>query len=295
MATPRYLPPPPSSGPIGPALRHIDRHLHEPLTLGELAAACGLSPFHFARLFTALTGMSPIAYVRHRKLAAAAWRLVGNPGLRLIDLALDSGFESQEAFTRAFVRAFGVPPGRLRRAHMLLQQAGPTRMDAMDIDLEHTLLTEPELMARPALRVAGLCADFDADTKHEIPKLWQKLVPRLPLPGQAGGDAYGICWSSGPEGSFRYMAAVELALDAPVPDGLECQIVPAQTYQVFRQKMAPGPFHPQVAAAMAEIWGRRMAACGHRPSGGPDLEVCPPDLIPGVTEGWQSYWIPVEV
>ena len=124
--------------------------------------------------------------------------------------------------------------------------------------------------------------------------LWEKLAPRLPLPGQAGGETYGICWGTGPEEPFRYMAAVALADGAPVPEGLEEFEVPAQTYLVFRQAVAPGPFHPQVAAAMGEIWGRRIPASPHRPSGGPDFELYPEDLRPGVTAGWMAYWVPVQ-
>jgi AraC family transcriptional regulator len=76
--------------------------------------------------------------------------------------------------------------------------------------------------------------------------------------------------------------------------GLEEATVPAQTYLVFRQAVVPGPFHPQVAAAMGEIWVRRVPQSGHRPSGGPDFELFPPDLVPGATAGWVAYYAPVE-
>ena len=89
------------------------------------------------------------------------------------------------------------------------------------------------------------------------------------------------------------MAAVALAEGAALPAGLEEEMLPAQTYLVFRQEVTPGPFHPQVAAAMAEIWGRRVPASGRKPSGGPDFELYPPDLVPGVTAG-RWHWVPVE-
>lgn len=147
---------------------------------------------------------------------------------------------------------------------------------------------------RAAFRVVGLSGSYDHDNRHEIPLLWERLLPRLPVPGQSGREAYGICWSNGPEEPFRYMAAVAVAADASVPEGLEAREIPEQTYLVFRQQVTPGPFHPQIAAAMGEIWGRLLPASDHRPSGGPDFELYPADLVPGVTGGIMEYHIPIE-
>ena len=55
-------------------LADIERRLFEPLDLAGLARTCGLSPFHFSRLFTAASGESVMAYVRRRRLVAAARR-----------------------------------------------------------------------------------------------------------------------------------------------------------------------------------------------------------------------------
>jgi len=97
----------------------IESHLAERFALAEVAAAAGVSPYHYARMFQALTGDTVMGYARKRRLSEAAHKLAdGNSpdrGLRLIDLALESGFESQAAFTRAFKRQFGVTPGEVRR------------------------------------------------------------------------------------------------------------------------------------------------------------------------------------
>ena len=102
--------------PLERARRLVDDRLFEPLTLTGLADAAGLSAYHFTRQFGARFGASPMAYVRARRLASAAERLCAEPSPTLIDLAFDCGFDSQEGFTRAFKRLFGVPPGRYRRA-----------------------------------------------------------------------------------------------------------------------------------------------------------------------------------
>lgn len=74
------------------------------MTLEQVAARAGLSPYHFSRLFTAGMGRSIMAHVRGRRLVRGARRLCGELDLKLVDLALDCGFESQEAFMRAFKR-----------------------------------------------------------------------------------------------------------------------------------------------------------------------------------------------
>lgn len=101
--------------PLTETLRWIEQHLDDPLTLDRVAAAAGLSPYHFSRLFTARMGRSVMAHLRGRRLVRGARRLVDHPDLALVELAFDCGFESQEAFTRAFKRVFGVSPGRFRR------------------------------------------------------------------------------------------------------------------------------------------------------------------------------------
>ncbi len=88
---------------------YIERHLFEPVTLMQLAGAAGYSPYHSARLFQAYTGKAPFAYLRARRLSRAALYLRDHEA-RVIDVALDFVFDSHEGFTRAFTRAFGLPP-----------------------------------------------------------------------------------------------------------------------------------------------------------------------------------------
>ncbi len=88
---------------------YIEAHLFEPVTLYQLANEAGYSPYHSARLFQAHTGKAPFQYLRARRLSRAALYLRDHEA-RVIDVALDFVFDSHEGFTRAFTRAFGVPP-----------------------------------------------------------------------------------------------------------------------------------------------------------------------------------------
>ena len=147
---------------------------------------------------------------------------------------------------------------------------------------------------RGALRLAGLAGQFDGETRGAIPTLWDRFVPRLPVPGQAGWATYGLCWSGDLDKGFNYMAAVELAPDAPAPEGLEMMEVPAQAYAAFRLNLNGGELHPQMAAAMDEIWGRRLTEAGLKPFAGPDFEFYPEHFDPRRPGAYIEVWIPVQ-
>src|ERR1700704_1149826 len=99
-------------------LEHIDRELDQPLELETLARVANFSPFHFHRLFTAWMGETLGDYVRRRRLELAALRLVAQPRLAVLQVALSVGFGSTEAFARAFKTRFGSTPTAWRESQV---------------------------------------------------------------------------------------------------------------------------------------------------------------------------------
>src|SRR5215475_6409820 len=96
------------------ALWFIERNLDRDLSLGEIAASCGVSPYHLAHAFGEGADVSVMRYVRARRLTAAAQALaLGAPDI--LQLALDQGYGSHEAFSRAFRAQFGCAPEAVRR------------------------------------------------------------------------------------------------------------------------------------------------------------------------------------
>lgn len=274
-------------------LAWIEAELEQPLTLETIARHAGLSPYHFSRLFTARTGRSVMAHVRHLRLVKSARRLAADPRLKLIDLALDCGFESQEAFTRAFRRTFGTSPGRLRQAYLF-----PTEETGMPVVPETSGVRVellPERVRRAAFSVAGLSHRFDQGTKLAIPGLWARLEELMPFPGQIGRETYGVVSSvNRADGSFLYMAAGRLDPAAATPAGLTRQDVPAGTYAVFRLTMAGGPVHPQVNAAMRIIWSELIPTAGLEPQDAPDYELYAGDLPPDQPGAVIDYHVPLQ-
>src|SRR5919201_4732969 len=99
--------------PAQKALWYIESHLAEPLTLDEIANIAGISRFHLVRAFAAATGFSVMRYVRARRLSEAARALAaGAPDI--LHVALEAGYGSHEAFTRAFREEFGKSPDSVR-------------------------------------------------------------------------------------------------------------------------------------------------------------------------------------
>lgn len=93
----------------------------------ELAARMGLSRSHVSRLVSAAAGEAPAALSRRLLLERAAYRLVTSD-LSVLDVAVESGYSSHEAFTRAFSRAYGATPAQWRRAPTSLQIETPNRV-----------------------------------------------------------------------------------------------------------------------------------------------------------------------
>ena len=273
----------------------IEQHLDGPLTLEQVAARAGLSPYHFSRLFTARMGRSVMAHVRGRRLVRGARRLCDEPGLKLVELALDCGFESQEAFTRAFKRVFGVSPGRFRTGFAVEPIEGQFPMNA-PTDSVTPVVRLPELVTLPGFLVAGPARRFDEATKSEIPQLWSALIGALPFKGQVPSWAtYGVVSSvEQGDGCFQYMAGVGVEPGCVPPPDFATMEIPAATYAVFRITLNGSALHPQVKQAMAAIWGELIPASGLKLVPGPDFELYDGRFDPQKAGSVIDFHVPVE-
>ncbi len=126
-------------------LQYIDLHVDEVLTLEKLSNVAHLSRFHFHRQFSAYMGLTVSSYIRRLRLKRAAYQLVYRRNMKVIDIALASGFESSEAFSRAFKSSTGQGPREFRNTpewmSWLQKQSLPEklrkfRMQKDDTDIE---------------------------------------------------------------------------------------------------------------------------------------------------------------
>ena len=93
---------------------YIRSHMTEPITLYDLARACGLSPWHASRIFKELLGKTPFEYIRACRISQAALKL-RDEKVKVIDVAFDFVFDTPEGFTRAFSRQFGINPAAYKK------------------------------------------------------------------------------------------------------------------------------------------------------------------------------------
>jgi AraC family transcriptional regulator len=224
-------------------------------------------------------------YVRDRRLAEAAKALVVTRAT-ILQIALEAGYQSHEAFTRAFIDAYRVSPSELRRSgrlqDLLLQEA---------VVMTKSLTPPPaDIRTAPALRLAGLAQDYKPEEFAAIPALWQRFIPYLDdLLGPDGGVTYGICYGDAEPG-LTYMAAVGVAPGAQVEAPLTTLDVPAGRYAIYRHEGHISAIR-STWTAIFEHWPPVPGLVQRR---APELEVYSADFDPQAGTGYVEIWIPVE-
>lgn len=101
------------AGRYAPVIDYLQANLAQRVTLEELAAVAGLSPFHFLRSFRAQYDVTPQQLLMALRLGAAKRRLAAGDAPAVV--AADTGLADQAHLTRAFVRRYGVTPARYQR------------------------------------------------------------------------------------------------------------------------------------------------------------------------------------
>jgi AraC family transcriptional regulator len=277
------------------AIDYVEAHLSEELRLAAVAEQGGCSPWHFHRLFVALTGETPATYVWKRRLSEICRRLV-ETRQPLVDVALDWGFESQATFTRAFTRHVGVSPGRFRRTqpHSLPAYLYPP----LDLEvlaqrqrrMEHM---EARIIRKPAFHVIGMAGRFTT-TSSRIPELWGRFVRRIhEVPHRRGVHTLGVCVDADPatvdEVGFTYLAGVEVER-LEVPDGMIAIMVPANLYAVLTHR----GHISRLPDTVKHVWGRWLPASRYRHVPAPDFELYDRERWnPGTGEGDVDLYVPI--
>ena len=206
----------------------IEMNLAQPVSLKSLSEACAVSMYHMSRLFQHSTGISIMSYLRARRLSVAAQAIAaGDAGL--LRIALDAGYASHEAFTRAFAGHFGVLPSAVRAARSVLNLS---LMEPLEMKQDMIVdVAPPEMRDRTAFRVVGLGTICSFGNIGAIPGLWQAFnAEEARIHEAVPGAAYGVCCDADAAGRFRYVAGVEARART---DGMDFVDIPAGRYAVF--------------------------------------------------------------
>ena len=243
----------------------IEANLTERFALVDVAAAAGVSPYHYCRIFQGLTGDSVMGYARKRRLSEAALRLANGTPVRLIDLALDSGFESQAALTRAFKRRFGVAPGEARRRGLRWLPRIRAPLDRAGlIHLRESVTMEPRLIERDDIHIVGLTASFDQENAAGIPDLWRRFRPKsADIPCMVSASYLGVVEMTDIEtGAFDYTVAYETSKPVDPPGEFTAKTLAGGRFAVFTHKIRAVPFVPELRQTMRFIYGTWLERSG---------------------------------
>ena len=100
---------------INKVVRYIEQAIDRDLPLDELAALACFSPFHFQRVFKEVMGETPKQFIKRLRLEEAARIIALNPGQKILEVAIKTGYQSLEAFSRAFKDYYAISPDNLRK------------------------------------------------------------------------------------------------------------------------------------------------------------------------------------
>ncbi len=262
----------------------IEAHLDEDLTLHILSDRCAASPEHMARVFRQGAGLSIMAYIRARRLSEAAKRIAAQEA-DILTIALEAGYGSHEAFTRAFANYLGVLPSTVRKA-----RSTDTLSLMEPLEMKKDMIVEidpPEIRERDGFRVVGMSLRSNVENTAAIPPLWQEFTQKeADVPGAKLGTAYGVCHSADEAGNFTYMAAIEATGDM---EGMEVVKIPGGKYAVFTHRGHISDFPKMVYT----VWNKGLPDAGLEPTMEPDFELYDDRFDPKTGRGEVELWIPI--
>jgi AraC family transcriptional regulator len=269
------------------ALWIIERNSTQPLTLDGIAAACGVSRSHLAHAFGTATGLSVMQYVRTRRLSAAA-RALAEGAPDILSIALEAGYGSHEAFTRAFRDRFRQTPESVRARRSV---EGLALVEPLELRPHATArLDPPRIVDVQTLRVVGLAERCSFETTIKIPAQWQRFMERYEaIPHKRDHIPIGVTYGADDDGEFHYVCGAEVhRFDERSRELLHLEIPPRQ-YAVFEHRGHVSAIYETYRS----IWNEAIPATRRAVADAPVIERHNPAFNPRTGEGGLTLWIPL--
>ena len=265
--------------------RYIERNLNKDLLLDDLAAMACFSSFHYQRVFKEVIGETPKQYVKRLRLEEAAHRIVLYPEKSILEVALSVGFQSLEAFSRAFKDYYSISPDNFRKSNekekmMITGNANRNRVQlderdtlrAVDFDNSNFVDLEIEIIKQPARKFVY------CQTSIALPQQITESFTNVRKWAFARDIASHETQPFGLIKDFplftaldkcRYLACIPVVARPAVSGKIGYDELPARTYVAFRIK---GSISHLVNAATF-IAHRRLPETGYRITMEPALQI----------------------
>ena len=243
-----------------PVIRYLERHYRELLDLTALAERAALSPYHFHRIYKAVTGETPAATVRRLRLENIARQLFYDSNANITALALEHGYASSQALAKAFRAHFGMSASALRACRdfeiwietmqnskigHLLHKSGHAA-NAVNGDTAPVINPqEPAMTTDMQTTTLAPCAVAYIRVTGEYGKNYEPATNRLYQWAGAHGLADGEClfiYLDSPEITPADKCRTDICLTVPedtaTGNGIEKQHLPGGSYALIRRTVS---------------------------------------------------------
>lgn len=260
------------------AVIYIEEHLGEDISVEDVARFVGYSYYHLTRQFRAVLGESVGSYIKGRRLADAAKKLLYT-NEKVIDIAMEAGFDSAEAFSRAFKTAYRASPSSYRQNRLDLFIGAKERLEPKLLQHRVSNLTvHPRIVELPDIKAAGLRGQTTVKD-NTLPELWSRFWKVAhQIPNQtAGGRSFGICeaWGEGnviyrmtEEVCFSEVVSVEVDSFEGLPEPFVPKVLQGGKYAVFTHKGSIA----SIPTTFRYIWGTWLMNTKEELDGREDFE-----------------------
>jgi AraC family transcriptional regulator len=260
-------------------LVHIHQNLDGPLPLDRLAALACLSPHHFHHVFTGMIGEPLAGHIRRLRLERAACQLKLTR-LSVLEIALEAGFDSHEAFTRAFRVNFKASPTQFRRRHgpvaQIAARSGVHFREGSRLKDFRAVRTGDKTMNVTIKQLDAMRVAFmrHVGPYHEVGRTWETLMMFLGKEGLVGGDTrfIGICHDdpavTSPD-KIRYDACATVDAAFQPQGDIGVQIIPGGDYAVMTHF---GPYE-KLGESYARLLGQWLPRSHRNLAATPCLEM----------------------
>ncbi len=293
---------------LGRAINYIEDNLKDAsLTTDRIAEEVAISSFYFQKGFAILTGFSVGEYIRNRRLYMAALDIA--KGTKVIDAALDYGWETPESFTKAFSRFHGTSPQNVKADTHLIKVFLPLKI-SVTVNGGNRMNYRVEKME--SFSIIGIEREFCGDNAYQkIPEFWNELYEKYyltfcdkpeyedALPTNPVEKAFkennvgqfGVCVEpEGRTGTFDYYVAGQYQ-GGDIPPEMEVYDLPALTWAKFE---CTGPMPGALQSVNTEIFKTWLPTNGkYEIAAGFNIEWYSDDGTPDDADYRSEIWIPV--